>query len=50
MEMSRFLCLAYQAQVGGVADRGHLDVAEAEVQHLHGELEASQRSREELNR
>jgi hypothetical protein len=48
MEKSRFLCLAYQAQAGGATDRGHLDAVEAKLQRLLGELEASQRSREEL--
>jgi hypothetical protein len=50
MEKSQFLCLAYQAQAGGATDRGHLDTMEAELLCLLGELEASQRSREELTR
>ena len=41
MEKSQFLCLAYQVQVGGATDRGHLDVVEAKVQFLRSELEAS---------
>ena len=41
MVRSRFLHLAYQTQIGGAIDRGHLEVMEAEVQRLHGELEAS---------
>jgi hypothetical protein len=49
-EKSRFLCLAYQVHAGGATDRGHLDAVEAEVQRLREELEASQRSREELTR
>ena len=48
MEKSRFLHLAYQTQAGGTADRGYLDAVRGKVQCLHGELEASQRSREEL--
>ena len=48
MEKSLFLCMAYQAQAGGAANHGHLDVAEAKVQCLCEELEASQKSREEL--
>jgi hypothetical protein len=48
MEKSRFLRLAYQVHVGGATDHDHLDAAKAEVQRLRGELEASQRSREEL--
>lgn len=47
MEKSQFLRLAYHAQARGVTDCYRLDVVEAEVQHLRGELEASQRSREE---
>ena len=41
VEKSQFLHLAFQAQAGGVADRGRLAMAEAEVQHLRRELEAS---------
>jgi hypothetical protein len=48
MGKSWFLRLAYQVHIGGAADHDHLDAAEAEVQRLRGELEASQRSREEL--
>ena len=40
-EKSRFLHLAYQEKAGGATDHSHLDAAEAEVQRLHGELEAS---------
>jgi hypothetical protein len=47
MEKSRFLRLAYQAQAGGAAKCGCLDAVEAKVQHLHGELEAIQRSKQE---
>ena len=42
--------LAYQAQAGGAADHGRLDMVEAEVQRLRGDLEASQRLKEELLR
>jgi hypothetical protein len=41
MEKSRFLRLAYRAQAGGATERGRLDMAEAEVRRLRGELEAS---------
>jgi hypothetical protein len=47
-EKSQFLRLAYQAKAGGATNRGHLEVAEAEVQCLRGELEASQRLRQDL--
>lgn len=47
-EKSRFLCLAYQAQAGSAVDRNCLAMMEAEVKHLHEELEASQRLRKEL--
>jgi hypothetical protein len=40
-EKSWFLCLAYQAKARGATNCGHLEVAEAEVQCLCGELEAS---------
>jgi hypothetical protein len=50
MVKSWFLRLAYQVQAGGATDCGCLDVAEPKVQHLHEELEAPQRSREELTR
>lgn len=43
MAKSQFLCLAYQTQVGGSIDRGHLEVMETKVCHLCDELEASQR-------
>ena len=48
MEKSQFLCLAYQAHVGGTADHDHLDVVEAEAKCLRRELETSLRSREEM--
>ena len=35
-------------QARGATDRGRLEATEAEVQRLRGELEASQRSREDL--
>lgn len=37
-EKSGFLRLAYQAQVEGAADHGHLEVVEHEVRRLHKEL------------
>jgi chromosome segregation ATPase len=42
------LRLACQVQIEGSTDRGHLEVAEDEVQCLHKELEVSLRSREDL--
>ena len=50
MEKSRFLRLAFQAQAGDAADHGRLAMWEDKVKCLRGELEASQRSREELAR
>ena len=50
MEKSLFLRMAYQAQAGGATDHGRLDVVKAEVQRLCRQLEASQKSREELLR
>lgn len=47
MVKSQFLRLAYHTQAGGAVDPGHLDTAEAEVQRLCRELEASQRLEEE---
>jgi hypothetical protein len=48
MVKSRFLRLAYQTRVGGATDRCRLKAMEAKVRCLRGELEASQRSNEEL--
>ena len=50
MEKSWFLHLAYQARAGGATDHDCLDVAKAEVQRLHGELEESQWTKELLHR
>jgi hypothetical protein len=48
MAKYRFLCLAYQMQVGGGTDYGCLEAVETKVHRLHEELEASQRSKNEL--
>jgi hypothetical protein len=47
MAKSQFLYLAYQSQVGGATGHGHLEVVKIEARHLHEELEASQRLRDE---